>query len=167
MTPQRSLRVLRLIALLKFTKAALLLAVGLGALRLLDPDVAVRAQQWAAAVAMSSDRQLVQRLVAHAASLPPARLEALGIGAFLYAGLFGIEGAGLWMGRRWAEYLTVVATASFVPLEALELVRRVTAVRAGALVLNLAVVAYLIAHLRRYRPGVPPGSDAAPAGGRS
>jgi uncharacterized membrane protein (DUF2068 family) len=100
---------------------------------------------------MSSDRRLVQRFVANALSLPPDRLEALGIGAFLYAGLFATEGVGLWMGRRWAEYLTVVATGSFVPLEVVELARRVTAPRAGALILNLAVVAYLIAHLRRYR----------------
>jgi uncharacterized membrane protein (DUF2068 family) len=154
--PERSIRILRLIALLKFAKAALLLAIGLGALRLLDPDMAAQAQQWATAMAMSSDRQLVQRLVAHAVSLPPARLEAVGIGAFLYSALFGTEGVGLWVGRRWAEYLTVVATGSFVPFEAVELARRVTALRAGALVLNLAVVAYLIAHLRRYRPGVPP-----------
>jgi len=160
--PERSIRILRLISLLKFAKATLLLAIGLGTLGLLDPDLAARAQQWASALAMSSDRQLVQRLVAHAVSLPPARLEAFGIGAFFYAGLFGIEGVGLWMGRRWAEYLTVIATGSFVPLEAVELARRVTALRAGALVLNLAVVAYLIAHLRRNRPGVlPPGETGA------
>jgi uncharacterized membrane protein (DUF2068 family) len=157
--PERSIRLLRVIALVKFAKAALLLAIGLGALGLLDPDVAAQAQQWATAMAMSSDRQLVQRLVAHGMSLPPNRLEELGIGAFLYAGLFGTEGVGLWMGRRWAEYLTVVATGSFVPLEAVELARRVTAVRAGALVLNLAVVAYLIAHLRHNRR--PPASAAS------
>jgi uncharacterized membrane protein (DUF2068 family) len=160
---ERSIRVLRLIALLKFAKAALLLAIGLGALGLLDPDMAARAQRWATAMAMGSDRQLVQWLVRHAVSLPPARLEELGIGAFLYAGLFGTEGVGLWMGRRWAEYLTIVATGSFIPLEAVELARRVTAVRAGALILNLAVVIYLIAHLRRSRPhGRPAGVDLAP-----
>jgi len=146
-----SSRILRLIALLKFGKAALLLAVGLGALRLLDPEIATRAQQWASALAMSSDRAVVQRFVARTVSLSPARLETLGIGAFLYACLFATEGVGLWAGRRWAEYLTVIATASFLPFEAFELVRRVTLVRAGALLVNLAVVAYLIAHLRRSR----------------
>jgi uncharacterized membrane protein (DUF2068 family) len=141
--PRRSLRVLRLIAVLKFGKAALLLAVGLGALRLVDPAMAARAQHWAAALATSSDRQLLQRFVARAVNLPPTRLETLGIGAFLYAGLFATEGGGLWRERRWAEYLTVIATASFVPFEVFELIQRLTVLRASALAVNLAVVAYL------------------------
>jgi uncharacterized membrane protein (DUF2068 family) len=149
--PRRSIGILRLIAILKFVKATLLIGVGLGALRLLDPDMAAGAQQWAAALATSSDRQLVQRLVERAVSLPPARLETLGIGAFLYAGLFATEGIGLWGGRRWAEYFTTIATGSFIPFEAYELVQQVTVVRASALALNVAVVAYLIVHLKHSR----------------
>ena len=83
--------------------------------------------------------------------LTPERLEALGIGAFLYAALFTTEGIGLWLGKRWAEYLTVIATGSFVPFEVYELARRPGLPRVAALVLNLAVVAYLIHHLRRRR----------------
>jgi len=160
--PRGPTGVLRLIALLKFGKAVLLLAVGLGALKLLDPGVAARAQHWATALAASSDRQMVQQFLARAVSLPPARLEALGIGAFLYAGLFATEGVGLWRARRWAEYLTVIATASFVPFEVFELARRITVLRGGALVLNVAVVAYLVGRLRRYRPlGLAPADSAA------
>ena len=153
---------LRFIAILKFGKAALLLAVGLGAIKLLNPEVAVRAQGWAAAVAASSDRQAVQHLLALTVSLRPARLEALGVGAFLYAVLFATEGVGLWRGRRWAEYLTIVATASFIPFEAFEFAQRATVLRGGALVLNIAVVAYLVAHIRRDRSvGPPPRRSAA------
>jgi uncharacterized membrane protein (DUF2068 family) len=142
---------LRLIALFKFGKAALLIAVGLGALKLLDPAIVARAQSWGAALAASSDRQLVQHLLARAAGLPPGRLEVLAIGAFLYAGLFTTEGVGLWLARRWAEYLTLVATASFVPIEAFEVTRRLSLPRIGALVLNLGVVVYLGYRLR-HRP---------------
>lgn len=149
-----------MIAVLKFGKAALLVAVGLGALRLLDADVAGRVQHWATAIAASGDRQLVQHLVARLMSLRPARLEALGIGAFLYAGLFAIEGVGLWQGRRWAEYLTIIATASFVPFEVFEVAHRLTAPRVAALVVNVAVVAYLLLHVRRYRAEEPPPGDA-------
>lgn len=146
--PRRSIRILRLIAVLKFVKTALLIAVGLGALRLLDPAIAAGAQEWATAVAAGPDRRLVMHLVERAVNLPPARLEELGIGAFLYAGLFATEGIGLWGGRRWAEYFTIIATGSFIPFEAFELARRVTLLRAGALALNVAVVAYLIVHLK-------------------
>jgi uncharacterized membrane protein (DUF2068 family) len=53
------------------------------------------------------------------------------------------------MGKRWAEYLTVIATTLFVPVEIVQLVRLVTATRLAALLINLAVVAFLVYRLRR------------------
>jgi uncharacterized membrane protein (DUF2068 family) len=67
----------------------------------------------------------------------------LAIGAFAYALLEGTEGVGLAMRRRWAEYLTVIATGVLIPFEAYEVVHKVTLFRVGALLLNLAVVGYL------------------------
>ncbi len=155
--------VLRAIAVFKFSKAVLLVAVGLGALRLLDPTVAADAQHWLAALAASTDRRVVQRLIAVASGLSPGRLEALGIGAFFYATLFTIEGVGLWRAARWAEYLTVIASLSLVPVELFQVARAVTPSRVAALVVNLAVVAYLIHRLSRARPAEPhPIPDAVP-----
>lgn len=74
------------------------------------------------------------------------------MGAFLCAGLFATEGLGLWLGLRWAEYLTAIATASFLPLEVLGILHRLDLLRLGALVLNIAVVAYLVCRLRRSHP---------------
>lgn len=141
--------VLRLIAVFKLLKALLLIAVGLGALKLLDPAVAAQAEAWLHGLAMSSDRRAMQGVLVFVSRLTPERLEALGIAAFLYGALFATEGIGLWLEKRWAEYLTVIATGSFVPFEVYELARRPTLPRMAALVLNLAVVAYLIYHLRR------------------
>jgi uncharacterized membrane protein (DUF2068 family) len=146
---RRKDRGLRLIALFKFAKTVLLVAVGLGALQLLDPDIAARAQRWATAFAAGSDRRFLQELLAQALGLSPGRLHVLALAAFLYAGLFATEGLGLWLGLRWAEYLTVVATASFVPIEIFETLKRLDLLRAGALVLNVAVVAYLAYRLWR------------------
>ena len=138
------------------------MAVGLGALQLLHPDVAARAQQWVAALATNSDRQIVQQLIALIGDLSPARLEALGIGAFLYAALFATEGVGLWLRKRWAEYLTVIATLTFVPVAVFELTRKVSPSRLAALVLNLVVVAYLARRLlsRRRDEPLEPGLRA-------
>jgi len=102
-----------------------------------------------AALASSNDRSAVQHVIALLAGLSPRRLEAVGVGAFLYAVLFTIEGMGLWRGKRWAEYLTVIATLSLVPLEVFELTRAVTPPRLAALVVNLAVVVYLLGRIRR------------------
>ncbi len=54
------------------------------------------------------------------------------------------EGVGLWRLQRWAEYLTVIATSAFVPLEIYELSHRVTILKAIALLVNLAAVGYLL-----------------------
>jgi len=148
-------RGLALIAVFKLVKVALLVAVGCGALELVHDPVTTGARYSAALLTAGVDRRLTQLLLARVSGLSPERLEALGIGAFLYAALFAVEGIGLWRGRRWAEYLTSVATASFVPIELYELVRRFTATRLSALVLNLAVLVYLAHHLRARRTATP------------
>ncbi len=141
------------------------MAVGLGALQLLHPDVAARAQQWVAALATSSDRRIVQQLIALVGNLSPARLEALGIGAFLYAALFATEGVGLWLRKRWAEFLTVIATLTFVPVAVFELTRKVSPSRLAALVLNIVVVAYLARRLLSRRPDEPLEATLRPSSG--
>jgi uncharacterized membrane protein (DUF2068 family) len=70
------------------------------------------------------------------------RLAALGIG--LYALLEGIEAVGLWRQERWAEYLTLIATALFLPLEIYELSERISPFKIIALIVNTAVILYLL-----------------------
>jgi uncharacterized membrane protein (DUF2068 family) len=134
---------LRLVALFKFSKAILLLAAGFGALGLLHPGAAETLLQWSTTVASDGERQFLEHLLAHVLSLPRERLELVAVAAFAYAGLFAVEGTGLWMERRWAEYLTLVATLSLVPIELIELARRPGSGVVSALFLNLGVVAYL------------------------
>lgn len=137
------------IAVFKIVKAALLVVVGVAAFKLVSPDSVRLVESWLAHVSSPMGRNVVQRGLTSALRLGPGKLEALGIGAWLYAVLFLVEGIGLWQERRWAEYLTIVATASFVPFEIYELVKEVSAPRVTALVLNLAVVVYLAVRLRR------------------
>ena len=61
-----------------------------------------------------------------------------------YAGLEGVEAVGLWFAKRWAEYLTFVATIVFLPYEMDELIKSVTALKLVALIINLAVAVYLL-----------------------
>jgi len=65
-------------------------------------------------------------------------------GIFAYGCLQLLEGVGLWMLKRWGEYVAVVGTSLFVPLEVHEVLDRVTALRVLALLVNLAAVAYLL-----------------------
>jgi uncharacterized membrane protein (DUF2068 family) len=77
----------------------------------------------------------------------------LAIGAIVYALLEGTEGVGLAMRRRWAEYLTVIATGLLIPLEAYEVIHKPTLFKVGALLLNVAVVGYL-AYRKRLFVGI-------------
>lgn len=144
-------RGLLLIAIFKFSKVALLLAIGFGVLQLLRPEVADRAQAWAAELALNDEREVLQYLVEGASGLSDATLKAYGFGAFFYAALFFVEGVGLYLERRWAEYLTVVATASFIPIELYELWKHVGPIKIGVLLLNIVILGYLIYRLRSKR----------------
>src|SRR3954452_3526999 len=70
------------------------------------------------------------------------RLAGGGIGA--YALLEGAEAVGLWYQKRWAEYLTFIATVLLLPLELYELSHSITPFKIFALVLNIAIVVYLL-----------------------
>jgi uncharacterized membrane protein (DUF2068 family) len=77
----------------------------------------------------------------------------LAVSAIAYAALEATEGIGLAMRRRWAEYLTVIATGILIPYEAYEVIIHPTLFKVGALLLNLAVVGYL-AYRKRLFVGV-------------
>jgi uncharacterized membrane protein (DUF2068 family) len=70
------------------------------------------------------------------------RLAGAGIGA--YALLEGAEAIGLWYQKRWAEYLTFIATTALLPLELYELSHRVSPFKIAALIVNIAIVVYLL-----------------------
>jgi uncharacterized membrane protein (DUF2068 family) len=77
-------------------------------------------------------------------SLKSGTLHLLAAAVLAYAALEGIEAIGLWFQKRWAEYLTFVATSLFLPLEIYELVHRLSPLKILAFVVNLAIVVYLL-----------------------
>jgi uncharacterized membrane protein (DUF2068 family) len=77
-------------------------------------------------------------------SLQSSRLHLFAVVALGYAVVEGVEAVGLWYGRRWAEYLTLIVTASLLPLEVYELAHHTTVFKVLAFVLNVAVVVYLL-----------------------
>lgn len=138
---------LELIAIYKFVKAGALTLAGLGALGLINRAVARAANQWLEGLALRPGHRLTTAFaevaLPYLGRATGRHLVLIAIGAFLYAGLYLVEGVGLWRCRRWAEYLTVGATASFLPIEILALAHRATLPRAVTLGLNLVAVAFL------------------------
>ena len=77
-------------------------------------------------------------------SLKSGTLHLVGATVLVYAAVEGIEAVGLWLQKRWAEYLTFIVTASFLPLEVYELIHKLTPFKVLAFIINLAIVVYLL-----------------------
>jgi Predicted membrane protein len=150
-------RGLLVIALFKLVKAALLILAGAGALSLLSPRTEHHVSEWLADFSIRQGGRFVERMLHVLSVATPGKLTLVGLASICYGLMFAVEGIGLWLEKRWAEYLTIVVTGLLIPIEVYELVRAVTPVRTFALVVNVAAVAYLIYRLRRGR-----GDEARP-----
>ena len=95
--------------------------------------------------------QYIGRALEKAANLSPNKIKGLGIVGFIYAGLFLTEGIGLWLVKRWAEWFTMIITSSLVPVEVYEILRHPTPVKILVLLINVAVVGYLLYRIRTER----------------
>lgn len=147
--PPRSLGVLRAIAVFKFIKAAFVVATGFGLLNFYHPVVTKLLSRFAHDLPYLYEQRLVQDAITFLSGMTLRRRQIIAAATFVYAGLFLVEGTGLWMGLVWAEVLTIVATSSLIPVEIFELVRHATISRAVVLVANVAIAAYLVWRLRR------------------
>ena len=135
---------LRLIAGFKFLKATLLVAGGVAAIGLLNPDMARLMTRWAMDLAADRQYHVLDMLIIHLVNVDERTLQMLSVGSLLYAALFYTEGFGLFFDKRWAEYMTIVSTAALIPFEIYEIYRHVTAIKIEVLTVNVAIVAYLI-----------------------
>jgi uncharacterized membrane protein (DUF2068 family) len=142
-------RLIRVIAVFKFVKAALLIALGIGAFKLLHKDIAGIFEHWIEALRLDPGERFLDLALAKASSVRPEQIKKIGLGSFVYAGLFLAEGTGLWLRKLWGEWLTVIITSSLVPVEIYEIHRHFSAMKVGVLVINLAIVVYLILRIRR------------------
>jgi uncharacterized membrane protein (DUF2068 family) len=139
----------RLIGGLKLATGLLLAAAGFGIFKLLKTDLGTTLDHLVRRLHLDPENQVVHEAAARLAGIKPSQLKAIGAGTFFYAFLGMLEGTGLILRKRWASYLTIGITASLLPFEGYELARKVTWVRLVVLVVNLAVLAYLVVMVRR------------------
>ncbi len=136
------------IAIERVVKALTVLAISIGALSLLDrdrPELAERLVDW---LEVDRGRAVVEWLLTRVAGVSDGMLLGMGLGGLGYAALEIVEAYGLIRARAWAEWLTIVATALFIPVEVLSLVHRPTPLDVVAIALNVAIVAFLVWHRR-------------------
>ena len=119
--------------------------------RLLNKDLGDALEQFVTRLHLDPENRLVHEVANKLAGIDQSHLKAIGAGTFFYSLLEGFEGVGLLLRRRWAEYLTVVATGLLLPLEVYEIARKPTALRVAVLLVNLVILAYLIVKLVQKR----------------
>ena len=142
-------RLIWLIALERTLRGLLLLAAGIYLLAKSGANFGDIANHIAARLELDPQRPWIRHLVAKLGRLRKHEVQLFGVLAIGYAALEITEGVGLFYRKRWAEWLTVVATSLLVPIEVYELVRHPSWLKAGGIVVNIAIVAYLIRVVRR------------------
>lgn len=132
-----------LIGIFKLLKAAACLVLAFGLLRVLHRDVAATAIHYVEALRLDPDNRYIHYVLLRIFRVTPKQLKAISAGSFIYAALFGTEGVGLVLRKHWAEYLAVISTALFLPLEGYEIYRRLTWMKLIVTALNVLIVWYL------------------------
>lgn len=152
-----------LIAAFKLTQALLFIAAGISVLRLMHHDLPEMVLRWARHMHFSPESHFVDFVLDRVSIVNDKLLRRFGVGLFAYATLGTVEGIGLYLEKTWAEYLTLGITASFLPWEVFEVVRRLTLVRSGLLVVNFLVFFYLLKVImergKRERGELPPAAS--------
>ena len=140
-----------LIAILKLLKCASLLAVAIGAIHLLHKDMEDTVTHWLDVFNVDPDNRYLHHIIEKLMAVDDRQLKTISAGSFFYAALLGTEGIGLMLEKHWAEYLTIIATASFLPIEIYEIFHHFHWGKIVLLLVNIAVVAYLVWVVRRNR----------------
>jgi uncharacterized membrane protein (DUF2068 family) len=145
--------VLRLLAVDRFTRGFLLLLLAYGIWRFDGSRTALRqvlnsylpaVEPLAYKLGVDLDDTSAVRLLQQAFAARHSTLLLVALGVLTYGILELVEGYGLWFKKRWGEYVAVVVTSLFVPLEIHEIMVLVSWLRVGALVVNLFAIAYIL-----------------------
>jgi uncharacterized membrane protein (DUF2068 family) len=148
--PAKPDRLLKLIAAERLLRGLVLVAVGLVLITHAHANWAAWINDHARQAGFDPSSNGIQKLVAKVQAISPSKYVVFGVVAIAYGILEGVEGYGLWRRRRWAEFLTVVATSLLFAPEIYELTKHATPLKLAALVVNVVIVAYLIWRLRRH-----------------
>ena len=138
-----------LIGLFKLAKGLSLLIVGFGLLRLMHRDVGSVVQRWVEVLRVDPDNRFIHRALLKVFNVTPKQLKELSVGTFVYAAIFLTEATGLLARKHWAEYMTLISTGLFIPLEAWEIHRHFTVLKLGVTVINVVIVWYLALRIKR------------------
>ncbi|MEO8809338.1 MAG: DUF2127 domain-containing protein [Rhodanobacter sp.] len=135
---------LRIIAFYEIIKTVCLVLLALAAFHLDRQENFEHLVHWLEHLDLTGSNGLRWKLVNALQAMGPSKFVAIGLVTLGYAVLFAVEGIGLWMGKHWAEWFTVIATGSLIPIELYETLHRFGWIKLAMLVGNVAIIVYLV-----------------------
>lgn len=135
---------LRAVALLEAAKGALVLLLGFGLFSLVHHDIQRFAERLIIHFHLNPAAHYPRIFIEAASQLTDIRLALIAAGAAAYSAVRFTEAYGLWYARRWAEWFAALSGAIYVPFEVFELYKRFSWLSLGALIVNLAIVAFAL-----------------------
>ena len=138
---------LKIIAVGKLIKVATLIAVGVAAIAVVGHDPPVAFTHAATMCGIQAGSRHLHSLASKLSGVSTKQLHQIGFACFVYAAVFAVEGIGLWKQKKWAEYLTIAVTLSFIPFEIHEIAKHASAPKVVTLVLNVVVLVYLVVRI--------------------
>lgn len=157
----RDARYLRWIGSFNLLKGVGLIVLAFGLLKFLHQDVDAIVGRWMCALRFDIENRHIAALLERLDLVTDRQLKQLSGVTFVYAGLFLTEGTGLLLRQRWAKYFTIAMTASFVPIEIFETLRKFGFIKLAILASNAAIVWFLVANLRRDKRRAPEPAGSA------
>lgn len=136
-------RWLELIGFLKLLKGVFFVALAVGLLQMLHRDIYLFALQSVQALHLDPERRLISSLLDKTSLITDHRLKQLSTLVFLYAIVDFVEGIGLILEKRWAEYFTLILTIALLPLEIFKLAHHPNHWTISILLANILIVIYL------------------------
>ena len=133
----------RAIAVFEAFKGVLGIVVGIGLMSLMHRDLHAFAEKLIADLHFDPSGDFAQKFVENAGKINESNIIFVIVLCGLYVALRFVEAYGLWFLRPWAEWLAIIAGGVYIPLEVYELFQKTTFTRAGILLFNIGIVAYL------------------------
>jgi uncharacterized membrane protein (DUF2068 family) len=137
-----------LIALDKFVKAAGLVIASFA----LTPAWHDAVLNWAGNAQLTPHNWLITHAlhsIEIALGYPPRSLHLVRLFVIIYAGLYLIEGTGLFFEKKWAEWMVVIGVGAFLPVEVYDYIRKPRWTMVIVFLLNVLMAIYLLWRIHR------------------
>lgn len=155
-TPTKRAAGLYTIIALKLGKGLLLFGIALGIYSLMGEDLRAEFERFLRWVKLDPEHAFFAALGEKLQAITPSNIRWIASGTLLYSLLLFVESTGLILRAFWAAWLAIGETAFFLPIEIYELMRGFTLTVLVILVINVAIVWYLVINRSRlFRPHHP------------